>query len=61
MFLVMFILISWFAHNHLIAGCKRELPPTKQEISIPYISKVTDILFEHYGLYAYFFRYFFNV
>jgi hypothetical protein len=23
MFLVMFILISWFAHNLLIAGCKR--------------------------------------
>jgi hypothetical protein len=23
MFLVMFILISWFAHNQLIAGCKR--------------------------------------
>jgi hypothetical protein len=22
-FLVIFILISWFAHNHLIAGCKR--------------------------------------
>jgi len=36
------------------AGCKRELPPTKQEISNPYSSKVTDILFGHYDMYAYF-------
>jgi hypothetical protein len=30
-------------------GCKRELPPTKQEISHPYMYKVTDMLSGHYG------------
>jgi len=33
----MFYLSSWFAYNLLVAGCKRELPPTKQEIAHPYI------------------------
>jgi len=37
----------------LIAGCKRELPPTKQEIDNPYSPKVTDILFGHYGMCAF--------
>jgi hypothetical protein len=31
------------------AGRKSELPPTKQEITDPYMYKITDILAGHYG------------
>jgi hypothetical protein len=57
MFLVIFVSFSWFAHNQLITGCKRELPPTKQEIANPYIYKVTDNRYVHYGLHEHFFKF----
>jgi hypothetical protein len=53
----MSLFFSWFAHNHLITGCKREIPPTKQEIANPYIYKVTDKRCVHYGLYEHFFKF----
>jgi hypothetical protein len=54
----MFVLSSWFAHNQLITGCKRVLPPTKQEIANPYIDKVTDNMSGHYGTRGHFFNLF---
>jgi hypothetical protein len=39
-FLDMYVsFLSWFAHNQLITGCKRVLPPTKQEIANPYVDR----------------------
>ena len=51
-------LISWFAHNQLVTGCKSEIPPTKQEIAHPYIDKVTDNMSGHYGMRGHFFNLF---
>jgi hypothetical protein len=42
----------------LITGCKRVLPPTKQEIANPYIDKVTDNMSGHYGTRVHFFNLF---
>jgi len=37
------------------------LPPTKQEITNPYVYKITDILAGHYGHYVKVFKEFFGV